>query len=260
MQLTAPRLGTRLALGIETPLAHAVVDRLLGFDRSFGESRLQLTPVEWGVWSFLVLPAARFAQVSRAADRQDRAVDPELLEPGDLTLDRVGPDQFDPTDLGSIVTIRWSVHMENITSSVRLWIAESVVRQWSASFATPTVVWPRSALSSQGPELLTGANFRIPPGELSSAWSCDRGTCVHAARAETAEGRQRCPVCRSAVWSARRAARVDLSTSSSISMIRTYVFAFKLAPSPTPAAASSAWMPARCRSGGREIPSPQPKL
>jgi flagellar motor switch protein FliN/FliY len=56
-QLTAPRLATRLALGIEIPLAHAIVDRLLGFDRPFAESRLQLTPVEWGVWTFVILRA-----------------------------------------------------------------------------------------------------------------------------------------------------------------------------------------------------------
>src|SRR4051794_928727 len=30
-QLTAPRLATRLAIGIENALAHTVVDRLLGF-------------------------------------------------------------------------------------------------------------------------------------------------------------------------------------------------------------------------------------
>ena len=57
VQLTVPRLGTRLALGIEIPLAHHIVDRLLGFDRPFAESRLQITPVEWGIWSFLVLRA-----------------------------------------------------------------------------------------------------------------------------------------------------------------------------------------------------------
>ena len=55
IQLTAPRLGTRLALGIEIPLVHHFVDRLLGFDRPFAQSRLQITPVEWGIWSFLVL-------------------------------------------------------------------------------------------------------------------------------------------------------------------------------------------------------------
>ncbi len=57
IQLTAPRLGTRLALGVEIPLAHQIVDRLLGFDRPFAQSRLQITPVEWGIWSFLVLRA-----------------------------------------------------------------------------------------------------------------------------------------------------------------------------------------------------------
>ena len=57
-QLTAPRLATRLAIGIENALAHTVVDRLLGFDRPFAESRLQLTPVEWGVWTFLILRAS----------------------------------------------------------------------------------------------------------------------------------------------------------------------------------------------------------
>jgi hypothetical protein len=54
-QVTVPRLATRLALGVEIPLAHTIVDRLLGFDRPFAESRLQLTPVEWGVWTFLIL-------------------------------------------------------------------------------------------------------------------------------------------------------------------------------------------------------------
>ena len=56
-QFTAPRLATRLAIGIENALAHTIVNRLLGFDRPFAESRLQLTPVEWGVWTFLVLRA-----------------------------------------------------------------------------------------------------------------------------------------------------------------------------------------------------------
>ncbi len=45
-QFRWPRLNTRLALGLEVPLAHAVVDHLLGYDRPFAESRLQLTPVE----------------------------------------------------------------------------------------------------------------------------------------------------------------------------------------------------------------------
>ncbi len=52
--LAWPRLSTRLGLGLEMPLAHALVDRLLGFDRQTGEERLQITPVEWGILSFAV--------------------------------------------------------------------------------------------------------------------------------------------------------------------------------------------------------------
>jgi len=175
VHLTAPRLGTRLALGIETPLAHAVVDRLLGFDRSFGESRLQLTPVEWGVWTFLVLRALESLEAGAAAERRERPVDPQLLGPGDLTLDRVGPDQFDPTDLGSIVTIRWSVHMEKTTSCVRLWLAESLVQEWLASSASLASVRQGSAERQAGTQHLAGPNFRIPPGELSGAWCAIAG-------------------------------------------------------------------------------------
>ena len=46
-QVRWPRLRTRLALGVEVPIVHAVVDRLLGFDRPFEDARLQTTPVEW---------------------------------------------------------------------------------------------------------------------------------------------------------------------------------------------------------------------
>src|SRR5205823_79989 len=48
-QLSWPRLATRVGLGIEPALAHAIVDRLLGFDRLPAEGRLQVTPVEWGI-------------------------------------------------------------------------------------------------------------------------------------------------------------------------------------------------------------------
>jgi flagellar motor switch protein FliN len=175
VQLTATRLGTRLALGIENPIAHAVVDRLLGFDRSFGESRLQLTPVEWGVWSFLVLRALDSLEAVSAADRRDRPVDPQLLGPGDLTLDRVGPDLFDPKDLGSIVTIRWSLRLEKITAAARLWLPESIIRPWLARSASPAMVWQESGENPSGPERLTRTNLRIPPGELSSAWCAIAG-------------------------------------------------------------------------------------
>lgn len=45
-QLTWPRLATRVASGVELPLARALVDHLLGFERLSAEPRLQITPVE----------------------------------------------------------------------------------------------------------------------------------------------------------------------------------------------------------------------
>ena len=136
-QMTAPSLATRLALGIEIPLAHTIVDRLLGFDRSLGESRLQLTPVEWGVWSFLFLRALDSfgPTVGRVSLESVNAA--SHLGPGALTLDRVGPDPFDPSGLGSIVTIRWPVRIGDIAGSARLWIPESVVSYWLAAPIRP---------------------------------------------------------------------------------------------------------------------------
>ena len=77
IQLTAPRLGTRLAVGVEIPLAHHLVDRLLGYDRPFAESRLQITPVEWGIWSFLALRA--LDALDGAASESNSPGNPALL-------------------------------------------------------------------------------------------------------------------------------------------------------------------------------------
>ena len=90
-----PRLNTRIGLGVEPALAHGLVDRLLGFDRLPAEGRLQITPVEWGIWSFAL---------AKALDRLESIPGP--LGPWDLLIDRVGPDRFDLTDLGPIVTWR----------------------------------------------------------------------------------------------------------------------------------------------------------
>ena len=114
------------------PLAHAIVDRLLGFDRSFAESRLQLTPVEWGIWTFLFL---RALDSFDAGGNRTRTSPLTTHEPGqaELTLDRVGPDPFDPSGLGSIVTVRWPIRVGNIAGAVRLWLPESVVNLWLAA-------------------------------------------------------------------------------------------------------------------------------
>ena len=132
-QLTAPRLATRLAIGIENAPAHAIVDRLLGFDRAFAESRLQLTPVEWGVWTFLILRSLDALDTGPPSDRErlsdgllaTSSVGKMTLPGGydrwfgldDLTLDRVGPDPFDPSGLGPIVTVRWAVRVGRTVGS-----------------------------------------------------------------------------------------------------------------------------------------------
>ena len=106
-QFRWPGLNTRLAVGVEIPLAHAVVDGLLGYDRPFAESRLQLTPVEWGVWSYLAVRALESLARGAGDSEPPRPSSAHAADPRDLVLDRVGPDPFDPAGLGAIVTLRW---------------------------------------------------------------------------------------------------------------------------------------------------------
>ncbi len=144
--LTAPTLGTRLAIGIENALAHSVVDRLLGYDRAFGETRHQLTPVEWGIWTFLVL----------------RALD--ALDSTSIRLDRAGPDPFDPTGLGALITVRWGVRIGTVSGSVRLWIPEAMARPWFEATGLPGSARPLPA---------TGSARR---DELAASWRALAGT------------------------------------------------------------------------------------
>jgi len=124
-QLRLPRLGARLALGVEVPIAHAVVDHLLGFDRPFAERRLQITPVEWGVWTYLVV----------------RSLEEMRPNPG-LSVDRVGPDPFDASGLGPIVTLRWAVRAGETAGAVRLWLPESLAEVWLATEPPPRASSP----------------------------------------------------------------------------------------------------------------------
>jgi type III secretion system YscQ/HrcQ family protein len=145
-QFRWPKLGARLALGLEVPLAHAVVDGLLGYDRPFAESRLQLTPVEWGVCSYLAVRALGYFS-------------PE--DGWNLLLDRVGPDPFDPLGLGSVVTLRWPVRVGKTTGTVRLWLPESVLE---------VVATARSSSAEFG----TSAQ-PAKTGEFSSLWHAEAG-------------------------------------------------------------------------------------
>jgi len=120
VQLAWPRLSARVGVGVETPLAHSAVDRLLGFDRLPPEQRLPLSQVEWGVLTFL------------AADALDRlkGSGPGPLGPWDFTAERVGPDPFDDQGLGRVVTVRWPVRLGAAAGSVRLWLPEFLVARW----------------------------------------------------------------------------------------------------------------------------------
>jgi len=175
VQLTAPRLATRLAVGIETPLAHTIVDRMLGFDRTFAESRLQLTPVEWGIGTFLALRVldslAGFA--ARSGSGTESVDGP--LEPRDVTVDRVSPDPFDPADLGAMVTVRWSVRVGEVTAAVRLWIAESLVTLWTASFSGYPRAQSELPSADGGPIPSASSDRRVPRADLVGTWSAVAG-------------------------------------------------------------------------------------
>jgi type III secretion system YscQ/HrcQ family protein len=148
-ELTWPRLSTRVGLGLDPALAHAIVDRLLGFERLPAEARLQITPVEWGILSFAI---------ARALDRLDREDGP--LGPWDLMIGRVGPDPFNPSGLGPMVTWRWRVRLGPMTGSARLWVPESLLALWLSD------------------EPSTGVRPPIPIGrlgDLSSAWRAEAG-------------------------------------------------------------------------------------
>ncbi len=145
-----PRYSTRVGLGIETSLAHAVVDHLLGFSRFPAEGRLQVTPVEWGILTYLA---------TRILARLD--LQPGSLGPYDLVLDRLGPDPFDIRDLGPIATLVWTIRVGRTAGSVRLWVPESLVAEWLV--AEPT---------------LNSTEFRNVHRffDLESVWRAEAGT------------------------------------------------------------------------------------
>jgi type III secretion system YscQ/HrcQ family protein len=151
-QFAWPRLSARLGVGLEMPLAHALVDRLLGFDRLDEESRHQLTPVEWGVLTFAVAET-----LHRLADA------PGPLGPWDLVLDRVSPDPFDPAGLGRVVTLRWPLKLGAVEGSLRAWLPEALVIRWMAASpeaGTSPVTAPRGAVLT----------------ELAGVWQARAGT------------------------------------------------------------------------------------
>jgi flagellar motor switch protein FliN len=159
-QLVWPRMATRVGLGIETPLTHALVDRLLGFDRFAGEDRLQVTPVEWGILTYTL--AEILTRLSEFGSP---------LGPWDLTIDRVGPDPFDTNDLGGVVTVRWPLQVGSCAGSVRLWAPEPLVARWLASPASSPKIDPAYLAKSR--ELASGY-WRAEAGSIPLARGLSR--------------------------------------------------------------------------------------
>ena len=151
VQFVWTRLSTRLALGIDTPLAHAIVDRLLGFDRSREESRLQVSPVEWGVLTFVL---------ADGLNRLSGQTGP--LGPWDLTVDRVSADPFDVRELGRVITVHWPLRLGDAEGSLRAWLPESLVSRWLTSS-------PRSPAEIE-------PGFRARAAEFSGVWRANAGT------------------------------------------------------------------------------------
>ena len=161
VHLTWPRHRTRLAVGLDPPLAHGLVDRLLGFERTEAEAKLQVSPVEWGVLAFLAAEALRRLEAH-----------PGPLGPWDLTIDRVGPDPFDVAGLGPVVTWRWRVQVGATVGSLRLWLPESLLSRWLDGLDASD----RPASAADRPGIAIGAF-----GDLVSEWRAEAGAVVLAA-------------------------------------------------------------------------------
>ncbi len=149
-QLISPTFASRVGLGVETPLAHAVIDGLLGFERLEAERRLQLTPVEWGVWTYLLARSLTGLREKSAH-----------LELRSFVLDRVGPDPFDVRGLGQMVTIRWPLTLASVEGSIRLWLPETFAARLVETWVPPL---------PSAPELRQGL------GNIVGIWKAEAGT------------------------------------------------------------------------------------
>jgi flagellar motor switch protein FliN len=174
-QLSVPRLATRLAIGIETPLAHTIVDRLLGFDRPLAHSRDQLTPVEWGICTFLFVRALGSFDTERARGIRRTIENADALSPADVILDRVGPDPFDPTGLGAIVTVRWPIRIGEIAGAVRLWLPEPVISHWLAAPISPVATETGASSRTDDTDRPSNLKLRVSRSELASCWRAEAG-------------------------------------------------------------------------------------
>lgn len=160
-----PRFQSRFGIGIEVPLVHAVVDRLLGYERGPGATHDQITPVEWGIWTYLL-------QRLRA---QTLAGHSNLDQPtrGSPILDRVAPDPFDATGLGEVLTLRWLITLGDSEGSLRVWLPATLLESWT-ELPRPAAKpldqlhrwrdWSTTLLARAGRITLTGGLERLRVG------------------------------------------------------------------------------------------------
>jgi type III secretion system YscQ/HrcQ family protein len=91
-----------------------------------------------------------------------------------LTLDRVGPDPFDPAGLGPIVTVRWSARVGTVAGAARLWVPESVVYLWLAASPGPIASLTRPP-SDPSVGTVAGDYRPVERSELASWWRAEAG-------------------------------------------------------------------------------------
>lgn len=104
-----------VGLGLEMPLAHTLIDALLGSPRNPGAERRQFTPVEWGLLTYIFGKCVARLNTLR----------------GHLAwrVDQVGQEAFQPDDPGSYLTLRWPIRLSEVVGSAWLWLPESVAWQ-----------------------------------------------------------------------------------------------------------------------------------
>lgn len=154
LTLVWPSRQARIGIGIDTGLAHGLVDLMFGYARPDFEHGTQVTPVETGILTMM----ATLVLTAIAEDRAPGSTD-------DVMIDRIGPNAFDTTDLGSMMTVRLSVRLGSSSSgSVRVWLPEALVRELMS-------VPPREPHDPAVPESLIRRY-----GELGTVWRAEVGT------------------------------------------------------------------------------------
>ena len=156
IQWFCPTLGTRVGLGIETPLAHRVIDRSLGHQRSDAQNHLPTTPVEWGFWTVL---AAKLTDLLNQSNTLPR-----------LVLDRVGPDSFDTTGLGPCSTIAWELnHLDQPVGVIRAWVPATLTQDLETGSAQSNKLSPISLRIGKSSRSGPSSGRHDPPGRRRSA-------------------------------------------------------------------------------------------